>query len=206
LRNFMIGMCDCVKKMVTKFLQEALQGPKVATPASTNLFSVDKRSPKLSQHEAETLHSFVLKSLFLRERGRPDVLQPAAHLCTCTKEPTRFNWDKLVQLMKFLKQTPDDQLTLKSDGSHILIWSVGSSFAVHEDFRSHTGGALMMGRGAITDVSAKQKVNASSSTEAKVVGVNDVMGPILWMPLPRRARLQGGWQCPTAGQPECHTS
>jgi len=61
--------------------------------------------------------------------------------------------------MKFLKQTPDDRLTLKADGSHVLIWSVDSSFAVHEDFCSHAGGALTMGRGAIMIASAKQKVN-----------------------------------------------
>jgi len=134
----------------------------------------------LSQEEAELFHSFVLKGLFLCKRGRPDVLQPTAYLCTRTKEPTRFDWDKLVRLMKFLKQKPDDRLTLKADGSHILIWSVDSSFAVHEDFRSHTGGTLTMGRGAITNISAKQKVNTRSSTEAEVVGVDDVMGPILW--------------------------
>jgi len=77
-----IDMCDYVKKMVAEFPQEALQGPKVLTPASTNLFSVDKRSPKLSQEEVELFHSFILKSLFLCKRGRPDVLQltaPHAH-------------------------------------------------------------------------------------------------------------------------------
>jgi len=61
-----------------------------------------------------------------------------------------------------------------------LIWSVDVSFAVHEDFRSHAGGTLTMGRGAIASISAKQKVNARSSTEAEVVGVDDSMGPILW--------------------------
>jgi hypothetical protein len=91
-----IDMCDCAKKMVAEFPQEALQGPKAQTPASTNLFSVGKRSLKLSQEEVEMFHSFVLKSPFLRKRGRPDVLQLTAHLHTCTTEPTRFNWDKLV--------------------------------------------------------------------------------------------------------------
>ena len=39
----------------------------------------------------------------------------------------------------------------------------------------------MLGQGAVMNVSAKQKVNTRSLTEAKVVGVDDVMGPILWM-------------------------
>ena len=37
-----------------------------------------------------------------------------------------------------------------------------------------------MGRGAITSISAKQKVNTRSSTEAELVGVDDAMGPVLW--------------------------
>ena len=175
-----IDMVEYVKKMVTEFPQDRLRGSEVSNPASENLFKVDKRSPKLDQEEAEMFHSFVLKGLFAAKRGRPDVLQPIAFLCTRTKEPTVQDCAKLVRVIKFLRQTREDRLTLKADGSHILIWSVDSSFAVHEDFRSHTGGTLTMGKGAITNVSAKQKVNTRSSTEAEVVGVDDVMGPILW--------------------------
>ena len=37
-----------------------------------------------------------------------------------------------------------------------------------------------MGQGAITNISAKQKINTRSSTEAKVVAVDDGIGPMLW--------------------------
>ena len=175
-----VDMTDYVKKMVTEFPEEYLQGPTVSTPASENLFKVDKRSPKLDRDSAELFHSTVLKGLFVAKRGRPDVLQPIAFMCTCTREPTQSDWDKLVRVLKFMKQTQEDSLTLSADGSHILVWSVDSSFAVHEDFRSHTGATLTMGRGAITSISAKQKVNTRSSTEAEIVAVDDVIGPILW--------------------------
>ena len=175
-----IDMVEYVKKMVTEFPQDKLKGHRVSNPASENLFKVDKRSPKLDQDEAEMFHSFVLKGLFAAKRGRPDILQPIAYLCTRTKEPTVQDREKLVRVMKFLQQTSEDRLTLRANGSHILVWSIDSSFAVHEDFRSHTGGTLTMGRGAITSISAKQKVNTQSLTEAEVVGVDDAMGPILW--------------------------
>ena len=126
-----IDMIDYVKKMVTEFPEDALAGSAVLNPASENLFKVDKRSPKLDQESAETFHSFVLKGLFLAKRGRPDVLQPIAFMCTRTKEPTKSDWDKLVRVLKFLKQTSEDRLTLRADGSHILIWSVDSLFAHH---------------------------------------------------------------------------
>ena len=176
----MIDMTDYVKKMVADFRQEDLRGPKVSTVASENLFKVDNKSPKLDQQDAEDFHSFALKGLFAAKRARPDILQTIGFLCTRTREPTKQDWVKLVRLMKFLQQTPDDKLTLRANGSHILVWSIDSSFAVHDDFRSHTGGTLTMGKGAAMSISAKQKVNTRSSTESEVVGVDDAMGPMLW--------------------------
>ena len=70
-----INRVDYVEKMVTKFPSDSLQGSKVSSPASENLFKVDKRSPKLDAESAEMFHSFVLKGLFAAKRGRPDVLQ-----------------------------------------------------------------------------------------------------------------------------------
>ena len=83
-------------------------------------------------------------------------------------------------MMKFFKQTSKDLLTLKADGSKRLKWHVDASFAIHNDFRSHTGGTLTMGKGAITSISRKQGMNTRSSTEAEVVAADKVVGPMLW--------------------------
>jgi hypothetical protein len=37
-----------------------------------------------------------------------------------------------------------------------------------------------LGKGAVTTVSAKQKMNTRSSTEAELVGADDIVGPMLW--------------------------
>eukprot|EP00957_Ditylum_brightwellii_P138868 10584949-Ditylum_brightwellii.AAC.1 len=47
--------------------------------------------------------------------------------------------------------------------------------------KSHTGGLLMTGKGAVFATSTKQKLNTRSSTEAKLMGVNDLMPQILWI-------------------------
>jgi len=47
---------------------------------------------------------------------------------------------------------------------------VDASFAVHPDFKSHTGGVLTMGEGTLQGVTSKQKLNTRSSTEAELVG------------------------------------
>ena len=55
-----------------------------------------------------------------------------------------------------------------------------AAFAVHNDFRSHTGAMMTMGGGSITSFSTKQKLNTRSSTEAELVAVDDAMSQVLW--------------------------
>ena len=85
-----------------------------------------------------------------------------------------------MRLMKWLQQTSKDCLTLQSDGSRTGKWFVDAAFAVHPDFRSHTGAGFTLGKGNITSLSRKQGMNTRSSTEAEVVAADEVVGPMLW--------------------------
>ena len=57
---------------------------------------------------------------------------------------------------------------------------VCAAYAVHDDMKSHTGGATILGSGAIMCKSTKQKLNTKSSTEAKVVGSSDYLPNTIW--------------------------
>ena len=57
---------------------------------------------------------------------------------------------------------------------------VDASYAVHPNMKSHTGGAISLGRGVIYGISKRQKLNTKSSTESEVVGADDVMPQMLW--------------------------
>jgi hypothetical protein len=46
--------------------------------------------------------------------------------------------------------------------------------------KSHTGGVMSLGTGAAYSTSKKQKLNTKSSTEAELVGVDDVLPQALW--------------------------
>jgi len=59
-------------------------------------------------------------------------------------------------------------------------WWVDSSNAVHPDMKSHTCMYMMLRKGATYTGSYKQKLNTKSSTEAKLVAVDDAMGQVLW--------------------------
>ena len=71
-------------------------------------------------------------------------------------------------------------LVLAADDSGQIRWWIDSSFVVHEDMKSHTGGTMSMGKGSIYSTSTKQKLVTRSSTEAEVVAVHDVMPQLMW--------------------------
>ena len=85
--------------------------------------------------------------------------------------------------MKYLNGTQDDVLILSADDLSIIKWYVDAAFAVHPDFRSHTGGTMTYGKGTIQSQSRKQKLNTRSSTEAELVGADDMSVMILWTKL-----------------------
>ena len=55
--------------------------------------------------------------------------------------------------MKYLNGTRDLVLTLHADKLNIVKWYVETSFAVHANFKSHTGVAMTMGKGAMMPMS-----------------------------------------------------
>ena len=86
-------------------------------------------------------------------------------------------------MIKCLNGTRNDKLVLSADNLHIIKWFVDASFAVHPDFRSHTGGAMTMGNGFPINISRKQKINTKSSTEAELVAADGISTMILWTKL-----------------------
>ena len=126
----------------------------------------------------------VAKGIFIAKRSRPDIAPTVAVLSGRVREPNIDDWKKLGRLCGYLKRTLKDHLVLRV-GREIEYadWFVDASFAVHEDFRSHTGGLMMMAPdgGAIVSSSIKQQLNTRSSTEAELVAVDDMAAKVLWV-------------------------
>ena len=81
--------------------------------------------------------------------------------------------------MKYLNGTRDVVLILSADQLNILKGYVDAAFAVHADFKSHTGVAMTMGKGAMMLMSQKQKLNTKSSTISELVGADDATAIML---------------------------
>jgi hypothetical protein len=175
-----IHMKDYVSEMVDEF-PEKITGTN-QYPAGNNMFEVDD-SPPLPKPEAEAFHTTVAKGLFVCKRARPDIQPVISVLCTRVKAPTESDWAKLIRLLQYLNGTREDELILSADDLRILKWFVDASFAVHPDFKSHTGGTLTLGLGSPISMSRKQKLNTKSSTTAELVGADDASTIVLWTKL-----------------------
>ncbi len=171
-------MIDYIKGMLDE-LPVDMDGT-VPTPASSHLFEVNAVAEKLNIAMSEMFHHNTAKLLFLCKRAQPDIQPAVAFLCTRVTAPDVDDYKKLGRTMKYLRGSVYMPLTLEADEVNLVKWWVDASFAVHPDMKSHTGGVMTLGKGAIYGTSTRQKINTKSSTKAELVGVNDVLPQVLW--------------------------
>lgn len=99
------------------------------------------------------------------------------------RNPNKDDWRKLKSLVDYLKATIDKHLIVRVDkGFNLAKWHIDASFALHENFRSHTSGILTMSsKGAcLNTASLKQKFNSCSSMEVELIVVDHNVVKILW--------------------------
>ena len=172
------SMMDYVQGILDE-LPDDMDGES-ATPAASFLFDIDEECEKLDTETAEFFHHNTAKLLFLCKRARPDIQTAVAFLCTRVKGPDTDDYKKLTRVMRYLRATIGMPLTLEADGSNVYKWWADASYGVHPDMRSHTGGVLSLGRGAVYATSTRQKIGTKSSTEAELIGVSDVLSQVIW--------------------------
>ena len=174
-----ITMVNYIKDMLRE-LPTDMDGESI-TPAGNHLFQVNESNPELlDEATSDFYHHNTAKLLYLCKRARPDIQTAVAFLCTRVNQPDRDDYKKLGRVMRYLRGSLHMPLTLEATQTNIIKWWVDASFAVHPDMRSHTGGVMTLGRGAVYSTSTRQKINTRSSTESELVAVNDVMPQILW--------------------------
>ena len=162
-----IRMEEYIEKMLKEDVPEFYDG-QAATPAANNLFIVRPEDTRLDKETADEFHTLTAKLLFLSMRARPDILTAVSFLCTRVSCPTVDDRYKLRRVIRYLRSTKELHLTLEADSVASLHWFIDASYAVHPDMKSHTGGVMIMGKGAIVSGSNKQKLNTKSSTMVNV--------------------------------------
>jgi hypothetical protein len=165
---------------VTDMLEEYEVEGCAVTAATEKLFEVAVDSKVLPRERAEQYHSRVAKLLYLAKRVRPDTLKAVAFLSTRVRAPTEQDWGKLDRVLRYINCTQDMGMCSEAGSGITVLAYVDASFAVHEDYKSHTGGVISLCKGPLFVKSAKQKLMSKSSTEAELIGISDMLLQAIW--------------------------
>ena len=175
-----VSMIKYLKKIFVSFPEKITSS--AATPAADHLFEIRDESVRklLPEEQARMFHHTVAQLLFLSGRARPDIKTAVAFLTTRCKAPDEDDWGKLKRCLKYLWGTKHMKLVLTVDNLHTLRWWVDASYAVHWDYKGHTGMMMSLGKGGAMSFSRRHKLNARSSTEAELIGIDDAIPSIMW--------------------------
>ena len=152
-----------------------------ATPATRSLFELDQNSAPLDRQTSDMFRRVVCKLLYVGIRARADILTTISFLTTHLTCPNTSDCWKLKRLLEYIHATVNLPLILGADDLNTMTTWVDTSYAVHHDMRSHTGGVLSFGTGGLLCKSSRQKLNTTkSSTEAKLVSASDYLPNTIW--------------------------
>ena len=72
------------------------------------------------------------------------------------------------------------KLHLKANNLNVTHWWVDESYGTHPDLKGQTKATISIVKGYVMSASKKQKVNTTSFTISKVVGVHEASLQVLW--------------------------
>ena len=178
-KKFEIEMKDQLREAISWFGEEITIKP--TSPAGRNLFVVDEESELLDDEKSETFHSTVAKLLYISQRARPDIEVTASFLCRRVSCSTMSDWKKLERVLGYLQNTIDDIRVVGAKDLQDLYTWIDAAYAVHDNYRSQTGGCMSFGHGLVHHKSLIQKLNTKSSTEAELVGTSNYVPYNVWV-------------------------
>ena len=119
---------------------------------------------------------------------------------TIMQIPDEYNWEKLKCVLQYVRQKINIILILRIDSLPFIKLWVGALYASHPDMRGKTGATMSLGRGSVTGIVKKQKIDANISTKAELIGTKNAMPQMLCTWYFPGARLHCWKKCPVPKQ------
>lgn len=174
------GVSIGMKAKLDEVLEYATCKKKAPTHVGNNLFTVDPNSVSLEKDQKELFHSLVAKLNYIAKRIRPDILTAVNFLTTRVHQPTKEDFNKLLRVLSYLRETRELQLNLKIGERFQVVAHVDAAYGVHDDMKSQTGMPVGIGDAIAIDTrSTKQKIVSKSSTKAELIAASDSAGDLI---------------------------
>jgi hypothetical protein len=167
---------------IDKLLEDEQVEGVASSPATNELFIINKNSKPLMGDQKARFYSVVQRCLYLQVQFRRDIGVAVSFLTTRVREPTEEDWFKLRRLLKYINGTRDLCLIFNGDvsGNLLMFVSIDASFGIHADGKSHSGYAAMIAGGSVEAKSKKQSIVTKHSTEAEMVALSDMSSLAIW--------------------------
>ena len=130
--------------------------------------------------KSEIFHHIGMKLLFISNIFRLDIEPTVSFLFTRVSKSTQEDWLKIRKLLYYLKGTLDMPIIIGADNLSIIQSWADASYTIHDDTKSHTGGATSFGWVTHSEC-AKQKINTKISTEFEIVAGSDYLAHTVWL-------------------------
>jgi hypothetical protein len=119
---------------------------KAKTPATDGLFELRETAPKLAASQAKWFHRHVARVAYVAKREKPECLPAVAFLSTRVTCCDEDDMDKLIRLLKYLRESEDTGVVLRPGTTGIAVRVyVDAAYGVHADGKSHTGSCVVIG-------------------------------------------------------------
>ena len=169
-----------IKLTQPKLLAEILQ----EYDSSTSMYpaTVTAKDPASTAAIESSTYLRLLGQLMYLTNSRPDIMTAVAYASTHSTKPTKHDFQDLIKIVAYLRQTPEIGLILyprdktesddkEKDAFHLTAY-VDAGYMSHPDASSHTGYTIALGsvtpKSFYHSKSQKQKLIATSSTHAEI--------------------------------------
>ena len=137
-----------INKFIAAFNKTDTRGRGINTSsAPEDLYKVYEDCDNISTDKAKMFYNILSNTLYNTKKSRQYTCSAVASPTTIVIEPKKYDWYKLVHLMKYIRGTRYLTLILSANGSGVIKWFIGASYSVHPNIWVHTSGGLSMRRG-----------------------------------------------------------
>ena len=171
-----------IHRSQSSYIKDVLKSLKVNKfqnhPMRRDLLTRRPDTAPLNAARHSDFRSILQKVAYARE-GRPDIDFVVSHLQRLQSAPTETEWSDLMHVLHYLNKEPEHWITHGPSDLQLRAY-VDASYNITPEGTSHYGYLLTVGHSLVGLKGGRIKTVVRSSTEAEIVGVNEVTSEILW--------------------------
>ena len=150
-----------------------------ARPRNTPCTIIDAKTENKNPVDKTKYKSAIGSLIYLAKCTRPDISFAVNKAARKSEEPNESDWKAVTNIFKYIATTKNYKIEYNGEGDFICF--TDSDYGGAPDFKSTSGGIILMGNSPICWLSKKQTCVATSTAEAEYVSTSVNSKRILWI-------------------------